>query len=265
MEELLRRTWAQINLDAVGENIRTIKNSLAPGTKLCAVVKADCYGHGYRYTAEEMLKNQADWFAVSNLSEALQLREMGIAAPILILGYTPPEKAETLAYHDISQAVFSLSYAKALSERAVFSGIKVNAHIKIDTGMSRLGFLYHDSVEDYPVLDVVEAVCRLPGLRPEGSATRAKNLRPAVPSEIPAQKRKVHICQMMRPITIPSATELPECAQAARLRPQRTQGALRSGRRISLRRRMSCETFSRGPTDRSSRMSDRAPVQVPDV
>ena len=171
MNELIRRTWAQIDLDALGDNIRSIKNSLAPGTKLCAVVKADGYGHGYEYTAGEMAENQADWFAVSNLSEALQLRGVGISAPILILGYTPPEKAEALAFNDISQTVFSLSYAKALSERAVFSGIKVNAHIKLDTGMSRLGFLYHDSVEDYPVLDEIETACRLPGLRPEGIFT----------------------------------------------------------------------------------------------
>ena len=171
LNELLRRTWAQIDLDALGDNLRTIKAGLAPGVKLCAVVKADGYGHGYEYTAGEMAANQADWFAVSNLAEALQLRGVGISAPILILGYTPPEKAEVLAYNDISQTVFSLNYAKALSERAVFSEIKVNAHIKMDTGMSRLGFLYHDNVEDAAVLDDAEAACRLPGLRPEGIFT----------------------------------------------------------------------------------------------
>lgn len=171
MTRLFRRTWAQIDLDALGSNIRQIKGLLAPGVRLCATVKADGYGHGYAHTVGEMAENEVDWFAVSNLQEALQLRKTGIAAPILILGYTPPDRAEELAYNDISQSVFSASYAAALSERAVFSGIKVNAHIKLDTGMTRLGFVYHDSVEDYPVLDEIEAVCRLPGLRPEGIFT----------------------------------------------------------------------------------------------
>ena len=171
MYELLKRTWAQIDLDALGDNIRAIKSALKPGVRLCATVKADGYGHGYAYTAAEMADNDVDWFAVSNLSEALQLRQAGISAPILILGYTPPDLAATLAFNDISQAVYSTSYAKALSDHAVFSGIKVNAHIKLDTGMSRLGFLYHDSVEDYPRIAEIEAVCRMPGLYPEGIFT----------------------------------------------------------------------------------------------
>ena len=167
----MRRTWAQINLDAVHNNIRQIKSVMRPGAKLCAVVKADCYGHGYAYTAAAMSEAGADWFAVSNLAEALQLRSVGIEKPILILGYTPPEKAAQLVYNDISQAVFSSDYAEALSANAVLSSVKVSAHIKIDTGMSRIGFLYHDSVEDYPVLDEIERVCALPGLTPEGVFT----------------------------------------------------------------------------------------------
>ena len=139
MQDFLRRTWAQINLDALNNNIQQIKSVVKPGTKLCAVVKADCYGHGYAYTAAQMSEAGADWFAVSNLAEALQLRRVGIRKPILILGYTPPEEAEKLVYNDISQAVFSTEYAEALSAQAVLSHVKVNAHIKIDTGMSRIG------------------------------------------------------------------------------------------------------------------------------
>ncbi len=171
MQEFLRRTWAQINLDALVNNIQQIKSVVKPTAKLCAVVKADCYGHGYAYTAAEMSGAGADWFAVSNLAEALQLRRVGIRKPVLILGYTPPEKAAQLVYNDISQAVFSADYAQALSENAVKSGVRVNAHVKIDTGMSRIGFVYHDSVEDYPVLDEIARVCALPGLRPEGVFT----------------------------------------------------------------------------------------------
>lgn len=171
MQEFLRRTWAQINLDAIDNNINQIKSVIAPGTKLCATVKADCYGHGYAYTTQEMSAAGADWFAVSNLAEALQLRRVGIDKPILILGYTQPDKAKELVFNDISQSVFSLEYAKALSAAATMEGIQVNAHIKIDTGMSRIGFVYHDSVDDYPVLNEAETACKLPGINPEGIFT----------------------------------------------------------------------------------------------
>ena len=171
MQNVLKRTWAQINLDAVDNNITQIKSVLAPGCLLCATVKADCYGHGYKYMTQEMAASGADWFAVSNLAEALQLRRCGIEKPVLILGYTPPENAAELVYNDISQAVFSYDYAKALSDAVAADGVKVNAHIKLDTGMSRLGFVYHDSVDDYPVFDEIERACRLPGIAPEGIFT----------------------------------------------------------------------------------------------
>lgn len=171
MLDFLRRTWAQINLDALDNNITQIKSVIDPSAKLCAVVKADCYGHGYEYTAQQMQESGADWFAVSNLAEALQMRKAGIDRPVLILGYTPPDKVCELVYNDISQAVYSLSYARALSENAALYGVTVNAHIKVDTGMSRIGFLYHDSVEDYPVIDEIEKVCSLPGINPEGIFT----------------------------------------------------------------------------------------------
>ena len=171
MQDFLRRTWAQINLDALSNNIQQIKSIMSPSAKLCAVVKADCYGHGYQHTVLEMSEAGADWFAVSNLSEALQLRRVGISKPVLIMGYTPPDKAAQLVYNDISQAVFSSEYAKALSENAVKNGVKVSAHVKIDTGMSRIGFLYHDSIDDYPVIDEIEEICSLPGINPEGIFT----------------------------------------------------------------------------------------------
>ena len=171
MEKILRRTWAQIDLDAAGENIKQIKKSISPGTKLCATVKADCYGHGYEHMVAEMAAAGADWFAVSNLPEALQLRRCGVSQPVLILGYTPPEQAPALALNDISQTVFCRSYAEALSASAAAAGVQVNVHLKIDTGMSRLGFFYHDTAEDDPALDDAAAACRLPGLRPEGIFT----------------------------------------------------------------------------------------------
>ncbi len=171
MKEFLRRTWAQINLDALENNIVQIKSLLQPGTKLCATVKADCYGHGYAFTASTMCEAGADWFAVSNLAEALQLRRVGISKPVLILGYTPPDKVRELVYNDISQAVFSYDYAAALSGEAVKAGVTVNAHIKIDTGMTRIGLLYHDSVENASVIAEAERICRLPAIEPEGIFT----------------------------------------------------------------------------------------------
>lgn len=171
LEQILRRTWAQIDLDAAGENIKQIKARISPGTGLCATVKADCYGHGYEHMVAEMADAGADWFAVSNLPEALQLRRCGVSQPVLILGYTPPEYASVLALNDISQTVFSGSYADALSAAAAAAGVEVNVHVKIDTGMGRLGFFFHDSAADDPALDAAAAACRLPGLRPEGIFT----------------------------------------------------------------------------------------------
>lgn len=171
MQEFFRRTWAQINLDAIENNILQIKSLLSPRTLLCATVKADCYGHGYAFTAQAMAEAGADWFAVSNLAEALQLRRVGIKQPVLILGYTPPDKARELVYNDISQAVYSYDYALALSSEAKKAGVKVNAHIKIDTGMSRIGFLFHDNVENADVIEEITRVCSLEGLFPEGIFT----------------------------------------------------------------------------------------------
>ena len=171
MEDYIRRTWAKIDLDAAAHNVRTIKAGLKPGVKLCAVVKADCYGHGYEQTAAAISAAGADFFAVSNLAEAIQLRRAGVAAPILILGYTPPKLAAALAENGISQAVFSLNYARSLSEAAVFSSVQVKTHIKIDTGMSRIGFFYQDEAADRGATEEIAAAASLPGLVPEGVFT----------------------------------------------------------------------------------------------
>lgn len=105
-----------------------------------AVVKANAYGHSASIVAPALEKNGADAFAVSNIDEALALREYGITSPVLILGYTPCDMADTLVKNNISQCVFSPEYAKALSKSAVKSGKTVKIHIKLDTGMSRIGF-----------------------------------------------------------------------------------------------------------------------------
>lgn len=170
-EPILRRTWAEIDLDALARDFQAVREAANPQAKVCCVVKADAYGHGAVRIAREFEGLGADWFAVSNLEEALQLRLGGIQKPILVLGYTPPEEAAALSNHHISQCVYSLDYARDLSRAAEEAGATVNIHVKIDTGMSRLGFYYQDISRDEATVQEVKAACQLPGLHPEGIFT----------------------------------------------------------------------------------------------
>lgn len=171
MSEFLKRTWAEIDLDAIEQNYRVIRDSLSAGCRLMAVVKADAYGHGDVYVAQTLQAAGADWFGVSNLEEAIRLRHAGITRPILILSYTPPEEAARLSEYDVTQAVISAEYAQRLSDAAVAASVTVTVHLKLDTGMSRVGFFYHDEQADSAVIDQLAAVCALPGLIPQGIFT----------------------------------------------------------------------------------------------
>lgn len=137
--DFLHRTWAEIDINALVHNFECIKK-LSGGCKLMPVVKADAYGHSAKAIAPVLQKMGADAFAVSNIDEAVALREYGVTAPILILGYTPVGMAAELCRHDIIQSVYSSEYAAGLSQQAVSSGVKVKIHIKLDTGMGRIGF-----------------------------------------------------------------------------------------------------------------------------
>lgn len=137
--DFLHRTWAEIDTDALIHNFDIIKSE-AEGTRIMAVVKADAYGHSVQIAAPLLQEHGADAFAVSNIEEAVILRGCGIIKPILILGYTPVSSAEKLAQADIIQSVYSAEYAAALSVEAQKAGVKIKIHIKLDTGMSRLGF-----------------------------------------------------------------------------------------------------------------------------
>ena len=131
--------WAEIDLDALVHNFHLIREKASPAA-VCAVVKADAYGHGDRMAARTLAEAGAAWFAVSSLAEARHLRRSGIKQPILILGMTRPECAGALAAEGITQAVYSLEYARALSQAAEAAGVTVEGHLKIDTGMGRIGF-----------------------------------------------------------------------------------------------------------------------------
>ena len=168
--DFVKRTWAEISLDAVIHNFKEIKSKTG-NAKICCVVKADGYGHGAVMLAQVYEKLGADFFAVSNIDEGIELRDAGCTLPILILGYTPVTDASRLAQYNISQAVFSLGYAQALSDECTKAGVSVKIHIKADTGMSRIGFMCQQFPRDDNSIKEICEACALPNLIPEGLFT----------------------------------------------------------------------------------------------
>ena len=160
-----KHVWAEIDLDALRHNFRIVK-SRAGEMPLCAVVKADSYGHGAVECAKVFAEEGAAWLAVSCLAEARQLRQAGLRLPILILGHVEPGCATVLMEQNITAACYSLSQAKALSEAASAAGGTVDVHLKADTGMGRIGFALRTDF-DAALAGMLE-VCRLPGLRVTG-------------------------------------------------------------------------------------------------
>lgn len=171
--------WAEIDLNAISHNVSALKHILAPGTRLMAAVKANAYGHGVLEVAGQALSSGADALGVARISEAMQIREGGIDVPILIFGHTPQALAPRLIDYDLTQAVWSYETAAILSDIAQAGKTKIKAHINIDTGMGRLGILPCDLtrpcdpgyIREEAPLQMVEAVCRLPGLYVEGIYT----------------------------------------------------------------------------------------------
>ena len=143
-----KRTWAEISLDNLLHNFNILKASLSPDTAVCCVIKANAYGHHAPMIAKVLEREGTDFFAVSNIEEALQLRNEGITKSILILGYTPTDCACLLAKNNISQCVYSYEYATELAMRAKESGVRVKVHIKMDTGMGRIGFNCVDEIDN---------------------------------------------------------------------------------------------------------------------
>ena len=136
-----RRVHADIDLDAVQFNFEQMSRNLPEGTKIMAVVKSDAYGHGSVPIAKLIESFEFLWgFATATVDEAIELRKSGIQKPILILGYTFPECYPHIVKYDIRQTVFQLDMAKALSEEALRQNKKAYIHIKLDTGMGRIGY-----------------------------------------------------------------------------------------------------------------------------
>lgn len=168
---IVKRTWAEISLDAVEHNYKVIRDRVSDEAKLCCVIKADGYGHGAVELSQIYEKLGADFFAVSNIDEGIEIRNAGCKLPIVILGYTPVSEAKHLADYNISQAVFSLEYAKQLSKQCVEDDCICKMHIKVDSGMSRIGFMCQEFPRDeYSIEEICEACC-LPNLEAEGMFT----------------------------------------------------------------------------------------------
>ena len=170
MESTLIRTWAEIDIDALKNNYRKLKERIGEGVKFLGVVKADAYGHGAVVVARALEKEGADYLAVSSIDEAMELRVNGIEMPILILGHTPKEQVERLIEYNITQAVTCKAKAVEYSAEAVRLGRELKIHIKVDTGMSRLGYLCDDEFFSNGVDGICQAL-RMPGLKGEGVFT----------------------------------------------------------------------------------------------
>lgn len=161
-----RPVWAEINLDHLAHNIKEVKRSVNDGTLVTAVIKADGYGHGAVHIGMTLLENGADRFAVATLSEALQLRKAFPNVEIMILGYTPNEFVKEVIENNLIQTVFHESQAICFSKKAAELNKKIKIHIKLDTGMRRIGMAITEET-----IDSVINISKLPNVELEGIFT----------------------------------------------------------------------------------------------
>ena len=174
MKQTQTRTWTEIDLSNLEHNYRALRAMLPQGCWFLGVVKADAYGHGAVQVARRLETLGAEYLAVACLDEALELRQAGITTPILILGYTPVERADSLLEGGITQTVYDVDMARALSDAAMAAGKTLKIHVKADTGMSRLGWLCGEADQSAAVKAIAQ-VCALPGLEAEGIYTHFAN------------------------------------------------------------------------------------------
>lgn len=162
-----QRAWAEVALDALSHNVEEIRRQLSAETEYCAVVKADAYGHGEEFICKRLYGDGVRFYAVSSFEEAVRVRKWCPEGEILILGYTSPECAPILAEYGILQAVISVDHARALSAFAK-PGCPVRCHIKLDTGMGRIGV---QTEEEAACFWELETILEQPGLQVEGLFT----------------------------------------------------------------------------------------------
>lgn len=161
-----RPTWVEIDLDAIRENTINIKKLCGEKTGIMGIVKADGYGHGSIQVSKILIEEGVRYLGVSSLDEGIVLRKSGIDHPILILGYTPEEQLEDTIEWNINQTIYDLDTAKILAEEGKERNRKVKIHIKIDTGMGRLGFRGRENI----INSIVE-INKLASLEIEGLYT----------------------------------------------------------------------------------------------
>lgn len=168
--DFIKRTWAEIDLDALDYNIKNIRSKMKDGEKIMGIVKADCYGHGDGFISRKLEAAGFDWFGVSNIEEGMSLRTEGITKPILVLGYTPVDCAKLMAEQKITQALIGMEYCEALQAEAAKAGVVVEGHIKLDTGMTRVGFQTDDDNFEESLKDII-AVSKMPNIHITGIFT----------------------------------------------------------------------------------------------
>lgn len=190
------RTWAEIDLDALSHNFKEIRKITSPDSKVLAVVKADAYGHGGTEVAKILIQNGADCLAVACADEGKQLRRDGIDAPILILGASSFCDCEDLVNYSLMPTVFSYDFAHELSQAAQKLNKTVKIHIKLDTGMSRIGFV--TDVDDDALTNEILKISSLPGIETDGIFSHFSTADETDKNYTLLQfKRFMHVCELL--------------------------------------------------------------------
>ena len=159
------RAYAEVDLDAIGHNISEVRRNVGEKVKICAVIKADAYGHG-AVAVGKYLESAVVYFAVATVDEAIELREAGIKLPIIILSYVSPSRYDEVVRNNVTQTVYSLETAELLAKEASAQGKTAKAHVALDTGMSRIGFAVNEESADE-----IKKISLLPNLELEGMFT----------------------------------------------------------------------------------------------
>ena len=166
MQAATRPVWAEIDIDTLTHNIGEVRRVTEPSAEIMAVVKANAYGHGAVQCSRVFLENGAKSLAVATLNEAVELRGAGVEAPILVLGYTPVEHFGAILKWGVTPTIYTVEGARALSDVADSGGKVAKAHVKVDTGLGRIGVIPCDES-----LNAMEEIAQLPSLEIEGIFT----------------------------------------------------------------------------------------------
>ncbi len=157
--------WAEVNLNHIRDNYNLIRDKVGKDVKILAVVKAEAYGHGMVAVSKLLAENNVDYLGVARVKEAVQLRKAGISCPILLFGSLPPAQIDTVISYQITPTVYTLELANAINRGARRRNITHKVHLKIDTGMGRVG-IWHEQA-----LELAKAIFKLPNIELEGIYT----------------------------------------------------------------------------------------------